>query len=206
MKHDLNRNAIAFPQDCRVPPGAQVVELKHCENCGMPFTRPKAGLKPFIVKNERDYRWQTDEEQKTIYVDAGIKFCASCRARLLMPPEEDLYREALPEVPRHPNHELVHYDDSLTPRKVVARVVLSFPRDRRPAGKLGNWMVLLIAALKKQGMMTRKEMIKVTGHIDERSLNSAITARGLKFERVANLWPRVGRGTPTGYYIIVDCE
>ena len=122
---------------------------------------------------------------------------------MLMPPEEEVYREALPDISHHPNHELVHYDDSLRP-KVVARLVIPFPRDRRPAGKLGNWMERLVAALKTRGMMTRAEMVKVTGHIDQRSLNSAIVAHGLRLTRVADMYPRCGRGTPTGYYRITE--
>ncbi len=171
----MNRNAIAFVNDCRIPDGWIVCDLKVCENCGMTFVRT-----------------------------GHIKFCAPCCQRLLMPPIEEVYREALPQIPFHPNHELVHYDDSLRPKKVVGRLMLEFPRERRLQGKLGNWMERLKEALRTKGMMTRKEMIKITGHIDERSLNSMLVQRKLKLERVASMWPRIGRGMPTGYYKLSD--
>jgi hypothetical protein len=78
-------------EDCRVPSGARLVELKQCESCPKTFVR---------------------------FAGSGQKYCYACGGRMLLPdPAVFGFREALPEVMDHTDG-LPHYDDSLLNEKL----------------------------------------------------------------------------------------
>jgi hypothetical protein len=77
-------------EDCRVPSGARLVEIKQCESCPKTFVR---------------------------YLRSGQKYCTACGGRMLLPdPAVEEFREALPEVMDHCDY-LPHYDDSLVTKE-----------------------------------------------------------------------------------------
>lgn len=190
--------------DCRVPDGATVLEFKTCENCGRPFTRPKAQLRPVVVHNPDDYFSNRLDEAptKTIYRDTGIKFCSECYHRYLMPVEEQVYRETLPKIAHHPQR-LIHFDDSLLPqpqqkekRKVVARVRIPLTSRKQ----LGDWKLRLRNAIAERGPLSMNDMIGITGHKNYNTLKVNLIRAGA--QTVGSVWPRNKMGQPARLYII----
>lgn len=157
-----NIGAIPCAADCRVPPDAVVLNLKVCEHCGCPFTRS---------------------------VGSGLKYCADCRGKLLTPPTEEIFREALPVIPFHPNRP-IHYDESLVPN--------SGSRNFR----LGAWELKLARALAERGPMTREDMAIITGHVNGSSLRAVVIRKGMKFVHVGSAWPRARNKKIAGVYAV----
>lgn len=109
---------------------------------------------------------------------------------MLMPPTEELLREATPQLP-HKSHHFVHYDDSLCPGKVVARVAI-------PLNRLGgrpSKVDVLINALKQQPL-SPTEMSAVGSFKNRTSMWASVYQKGIKLVLVGHAWPRNGRKVP----------
>lgn len=103
----------------------RLVEFKLCENCARPFVRA-AGQGTRKAKLIR-YRQSEDSEgvERFAFVDQGAKYCPGCCQRLLLPEDQNEYRELLPQTTRDKLYlprMLPKYDDSLLPKAQRRRI------------------------------------------------------------------------------------
>lgn len=173
-----------------IPAGAQVMELKQCENCVRSFLRPRAGHRAVVVKN-KNYDG-TIEENSIIYKDTGERFCKECRSRLLQPDEsaQEIIKEMLPTEGqmRHSNH-LLRYRSELP----------------RPRQRYGNWRMRVTEALVARGPLSAEELQEIVGHKDSDSpfmTLSLFRSSGFKLVRVGNAARRLVNGRPPGLYTL----
>ena len=106
-------------QDCKAPVASIIKTIKVCETCGTLFSRPCAPMRPVIVKGLK-FNEETGEDEPTaciVYVDTGERYCGSCKSRMLLPPNQDDYREQIPKIGPNDCVHLPHYDNSLLPKR-----------------------------------------------------------------------------------------
>ena len=107
-------------EDCRIPDGSQVCEIKACENCLKNFLRPLAGKRTRLIKNiALGYdTFACTQPFSIVVIDTGERWCPECRARMLLPPDRSKHDNYLAQLPTG-EHEmrfrlnLPRYDDSL---------------------------------------------------------------------------------------------
>lgn len=157
----------------QLPEGWKVVELKQCENCPAHFVREK---------------------------HTGIKFCAQCCSRALLPVIMTEYRDMLPSVAeQHHSHMLPRYDDSLIDRDRVTR--------RGGTGYVNswkeNWRSLLAQVYVERGPLSVLEICEVVGaKLKNPSMAiRSLVQRRVGVELVASKYPRtVEKGRAHGLY------
>jgi hypothetical protein len=171
----------------QVPAGARVLESKQCENCTRTFTRPIKPKRPVIVRNQAS----DESEFSMIFVDTGVKYCPRCLGNMLLPEEQETYKDQLPTEGemKHSNH-LPRYDRSLV--QPGSNLHKMQTRCRSAKKDLGNWQPRLRQAFVEKLVMSAKEIHEVIGSTAKSFSMAVGLARsvGFRFIEVGNVWPR----------------
>jgi hypothetical protein len=208
-----NIGVLAREEDCRVPEGAKVFELKCCENCVVSFLRVRKPLREIILDNPRPWgitiqEWQ---ERSRIYVDTGDRYCRNCRSRMLLPPsleEEEVYRDQLPRLGTRDGSHLPHYDSSLIDRSKQSRILRLPVKYHAKYVWHRDWKRRLLSALAERGPLSAKEIVSIVGSNSTHPSGMLTTIREtFDLRAVASEWPRVrSMGPATKLFRIVGSE
>jgi hypothetical protein len=118
MSTAINIGIVPAPALCRVPEGAQIVEMKYCELCGRSFPRRWQDYEFIELKLKRDYRYPGTGGQVRIKRDTGERICRGCaskplpelRAEELLKDQEN-YKDQLPDLNKlHRSVHPIRYD------------------------------------------------------------------------------------------------
>lgn len=199
--------------DHTVPEGAKVMELKACENCMCTFTREKRPLEARKVKNYVDARYLHVDSFSVIYVDRGERYCKHCRKRLLLPENQEVYKEQLLPILQqaHRGSKLPKYDDSLLPKEqrhvyTQPLIVPSIKRPKRPRFDYGkDWPQRLRAAFVERGPMSTEDIQEIVGGIGMPcSVLNIIRHAGIRLARIGSVPRRVNTGRAPGLYTMAE--
>jgi hypothetical protein len=157
-----------------VPPGAVVMELKTCENCGCAFARRFAPTR--VVGRDTVHVNGNQLGGLDIEIELrrgqGSRYCKECVGRSLMPnlAEQEEYRDQFPGSESQMDHRSMHlprYDDSLLPPEArgkftqahkIAGTIGDHRRKRCSAQEMMAWKQDLVRLFAERGSLSCEDM------------------------------------------------
>lgn len=167
-----------------VPPGSKVLEQKYCENCTATFTRPRpAEHRTVNVDGGRfcGKLYESNFAPGTVKKDIGQRYCPRCRTNMLLPVDDQDYREQLPrEAEMKHSHHLPKYDESIK---------RNYHRVYRKRISYGDWIFRLLQA-NQQGPINYSQMLEITGMKTAGNVHSNLKYHGFQLVIVGHVFPR----------------
>ena len=202
-------------EECRIPSGSRVVELKYCELCGRSFSRQASATVPREQK-ERDGNWGERFFGAAVTrirrYDSGQRICFSCarsplpdlRAEELLEQQNE-YQEQLPDLSKlHLSSHPIKYDQSIAGRETNSHRVNEQPIvRRRKRANTSEWEQLIYDAFLVYGERTMEQLCDVLpGCYTPASVNQFCLYHRIPVKLVRYENPKNFRGRGHGVYAL----
>jgi hypothetical protein len=213
-------------EQCRVPAGAKIVQMKYCELCGVPFSRSYTPTVPAPITEEehvqvpsyRHAQWVFKKVKHDLRRDRGERLCRRCHAHPslelsaeeLLKDQED-YKAQLPNLDSiHVSSHPIHYERLIAGRETSAHrlngtiIVKTATRRRSTRQEAAAWKARVAEAFRTRGRLTTEEIQNLIPNCftPAYAYQRCITA-GIKLKRVGFVEAQGFCGLPMRIYVLV---